>query len=385
MTNLRAKKKYIIKYIYLFLTLLPDSLIIFFSKTYCKKYKFRYSAFFLTAYISKKLNRSKNFGKKIMQQKEKKIISVIIPTYNRPQSLDRLLQSLKKQSLPQQHFEVIVINNGCLDTTHKICEKFSAIFFNFKEIYEPTLGLLAARNSGVRAACGDVMTFCDDDIEPDVEWLYNIFCIMQNRLDIMLLGGNNRGKFEYSPPPFVENLWVQDEHGIRINSYYSLIEGIPCGMTAPHHGYIMGCNFTTRRKVIESAQGFGPDCMPNIIWQGDGENRVGETAQRMGTVWLDPNVSVIHHMPASRLDRTYIEKRALYFDINNAYNNLRKRNFNFWKNGDDKNKNKNIYLFEACNVKEVREWLAMTTYWGNESPSLNAPLQSTKLFLRNSW
>ena len=86
-------------------------------------------------------------------------------------------------------------------------------------------------------------------------------------------------------------------------------------MPAPSHTYIMGCNFTTRRSVVNVAQGFGPDCMPNIIWQGDGETRVSEVAEKMGKVWLDPKVSVLHWMPSSRLTKEYIDKIKLYFDI----------------------------------------------------------------------
>ena len=375
-------KKNIIKIIKKLAKYIPFPVLIFISK-YIINFEIKISSFFIsTAIHAKHISKKHSFPSIPLQTRfnNTNMLSIIVPTYNRHESLQRLLQSLFKQDLCKNFFEIIVINNNCTDSTHEVCEKFSTLLKNFREVFEPTPGLLAGRNRGIKEACGDILVFCDDDIEPDSGWLSAIFKIMQERPDIMLLGGNNRGGFEIAPPEFVNNLWYTDKRGIRINSHYSLIENIPYGMPAPDHGYVMGCNFTVRREVVERARGFGPDCMPSILWQGDGENRVGEVAQSMGTVWLDPAVSVIHHMPESRLNTAYIKKRNLYFLINNFYVSLRKGNIYV-----DESEEAKLYLRAVCTLKELQEWLTLPDYWGQEAAPQLDDSQFRKLLQRHGW
>ncbi|KPJ61941.1 MAG: glycosyl transferase, partial [Deltaproteobacteria bacterium DG_8] len=46
-------------------------------------------------------------------------ISVIIPTYNRKDELEKLLYSLNNQTLPQSQFEIIVVDDGSSDGTEE--------------------------------------------------------------------------------------------------------------------------------------------------------------------------------------------------------------------------------------------------------------------------
>lgn len=45
-------------------------------------------------------------------------LSVIIPTRNRADLLQAALQSLQSQTLPAEHYEVLVIDNGSTDPSH---------------------------------------------------------------------------------------------------------------------------------------------------------------------------------------------------------------------------------------------------------------------------
>lgn len=364
------------------LNMVPEKFLLQAAQFFSKILAFKYAAFFLVAYLEKTYSsRQENLQ---IHSGEKNFLSLIIPTYNRGRSLERLLLALQDQNLPQVNYEIIIVNNACTDETQRICEAFLSKFKNFKIIYEPTAGLLAARNSGVLAAKGEILTFCDDDIEPYPIWLSAIMDIMVSHPDIMLLGGNNKGAFDILPPAFVNEFWIQDEHGIQLNFYYSLIENINQSMPAPHQSYIMGCNFTTRRSVLDIAQGFGPDCMPNIIWQGDGENRVGKIAEKMGKVWLDPKVSVRHWMSSSRLTREYVEKRKLYSDIVESYTSLREFNFSIYKNGDNPHKNKNRYLQLALNYKELRDWIMLENYLMKDPPYIK-DIKNHLFLQRHGW
>ncbi|NOT83601.1 MAG: glycosyltransferase family 2 protein [Methylococcaceae bacterium] len=85
-------------------------------------------------------------------------ISVIIPTYNRCEYLQRALQSVISQTAPA--FEIIVVDDGSDDgTTTMLAKQFPQISCH----YQPNSGISAARNLGIQQATGDWLAFLDAD------------------------------------------------------------------------------------------------------------------------------------------------------------------------------------------------------------------------------
>lgn len=88
--------------------------------------------------------------------KNKKIkYSVIIPTYNEEKNLPSLLKDLKKQTT--QDFEIIVADNKSKDKTREFAKKYKA---RIVQGGLPGPG----RNSGAKAAKGEVLVFLDADV-----------------------------------------------------------------------------------------------------------------------------------------------------------------------------------------------------------------------------
>jgi len=85
------------------------------------------------------------------------MLSVIVCTRNRPELLGRCLEAL---ALQEGSFEVVVVNQG---------DSPAAILADprFRLITDQERGLAAGRNTGVRAAAGEVIAFLDDDAVPD--------------------------------------------------------------------------------------------------------------------------------------------------------------------------------------------------------------------------
>src|SRR5262245_8587917 len=92
-------------------------------------------------------------------------ISVIIPTYERVLSLERLLQALCVQTLPADQFEVVVSIDGSMDGTHEMVAAFRAPY-TLTAQWERNRGRAAARNRAIALARGDVLVLLDDDMEP---------------------------------------------------------------------------------------------------------------------------------------------------------------------------------------------------------------------------
>lgn len=92
------------------------------------------------------------------------MISVIIPTYKPDEYIWECFNSLEKQLLSKDKFEVIVILNGCEEPYKTKIESYikkSNLNFNF--IHTNIPGVSHARNLGLDKACGDYITFIDDD------------------------------------------------------------------------------------------------------------------------------------------------------------------------------------------------------------------------------
>lgn len=115
-------------------------------------------------------------------------VSVIIPTYNRANDLQRCLESLINQSY--KNFEVLVCDDGSTDHTEEIVKKFESKL-TIQYIKDVNFGGPAKpRNNGIKKAKGNVIAFLDSDdwwypnkLEVSVNYL-NEYDLVHHNLDI---------------------------------------------------------------------------------------------------------------------------------------------------------------------------------------------------------
>jgi glycosyltransferase involved in cell wall biosynthesis len=88
------------------------------------------------------------------------MISVIIPTYNRPGPLHRALRSLTRQELTD--FEIIVVDDGGHQPAEPVVEAWRTVL-PVRLIETDHHGVSAARNTGLAVAAGEFVAFLDDD------------------------------------------------------------------------------------------------------------------------------------------------------------------------------------------------------------------------------
>lgn len=113
------------------------------------------------------------------------MISVIIPTYKDWNRLRLCLNGLSQQTISQDEFEIIVVNNEPKQTVPK---NFS-IPDNCQIILEELPGSYSARNKGIQHSSGDIIAFTDSDCIPDKDWLKNSKKYFDNS-SIERIGGN---------------------------------------------------------------------------------------------------------------------------------------------------------------------------------------------------
>lgn len=90
------------------------------------------------------------------------LLSVIICTYNREGFLKLVLDSITRQTLPKNVFEVVVIDDGSSDNTREVAESFASLL-PIRYFYQKNAGLASAKNHGIYTSKGQILLFLDDD------------------------------------------------------------------------------------------------------------------------------------------------------------------------------------------------------------------------------
>ncbi|MBR3822408.1 MAG: glycosyltransferase family 2 protein [Kiritimatiellae bacterium] len=95
------------------------------------------------------------------------MISIILPVYNGTEFLKFALDSVRTQTYPD--FECICIDDGSSDGSREVVRRVADEDSRFRLIVQENQGVAAARNRGMGEACGDFITFLDQDdaLAPD--------------------------------------------------------------------------------------------------------------------------------------------------------------------------------------------------------------------------
>ncbi len=98
-------------------------------------------------------------------------ISVIVSTYNNVSLLTRCMAGLINQTLSKSKYEIIVVDNNSTDNTKDIIKKAKKKYKIINYFFEKNQGLHNARHRGANEATGNILSFSDDDIIADKNWL----------------------------------------------------------------------------------------------------------------------------------------------------------------------------------------------------------------------
>ncbi len=113
--------------------------------------------------------------------------SFIMPTYNRVDILEVAIPLLQKQNVPDNEYEIIVVNDGPDETARAYFEKLNATNVIFSEL-ENRRGPSAARNRAISLASGRILVFVDDDSLVQENFLLAHLQHHEGRNDIVVSG-----------------------------------------------------------------------------------------------------------------------------------------------------------------------------------------------------
>ncbi len=175
-------------------------------------------------------------------------ISVCVCTYQRPESLRRLISQLEQQRTDNLFsFHIIIVDNDAEASARAVVEdvaRGSTIDISYHVEREQNIAL--ARNRAVANATGDAIAFIDDDEIPGPDWLARLYVTQITYCADGVLGPV-RPRFESTPPRWVLRGGVFDR------------PECPTGAKLEWRNTRTG-NVLVRRQVLQSVEGpFRPE------------------------------------------------------------------------------------------------------------------------------
>lgn len=107
-------------------------------------------------------------------------ISIVTPTYNRPDELKRLLRSIAEQDYPHDRFECILVDDGSTVDLGDVLSEFAHGSIHISYSKTSHRGVAAARNQALNSITGDIVLFTDDDCVLDRSVLSKLNRAYQN-------------------------------------------------------------------------------------------------------------------------------------------------------------------------------------------------------------
>lgn len=231
-------------------------------------------------------------------------ISCVICTYNRERFLHSSIESLVKQTLPKEKFEVVIINNNSTDNTHYICtdliEKYKHQV-NFKYFIETNQGLSHARNRGIIESSSELICYIDDDAIATPDFLKNIVDFFTTNADAVGVGGKIIPMYVDGKPDwmnyFMEGLVSKVDNGEQVFEY--------TGKKFP-----IGCNMTYKKFALVEIGMFDPDLgrKGNSGEASEEKDVFFKIFNKGYKVFYLPNIPVQHIIESARLEYSYIQK-----------------------------------------------------------------------------
>jgi glycosyltransferase involved in cell wall biosynthesis len=230
-------------------------------------------------------------------------LAVVVPTYRRPESLERCLRGLLAQT--HRADEIVVVARHDDDATLRAHARFA---HDVRLVTTGAAGQVAALDAGARATEAAVLAFTDDDAVPRADWIARL---SRHFTDPAVCGVGGRD--------IVHHHWGVEE-GARATVGTITWWGKPIGN---HHlgtgearsvQILKGCNCAYRREAFAiplGLRGCGAEPMNDLA--------TSLRASMMGTVVYDADL-VVDHYPADRFDgdgRAYKTDRALLDAVHN--------------------------------------------------------------------
>ncbi|MBX2838878.1 MAG: glycosyltransferase [Gammaproteobacteria bacterium] len=225
-------------------------------------------------------------------------VALCICTYQRPQGLQKLLDSLT-QLQDSKNVEIVVADNHPKAEGIEVCQSLPDDYpFLVHTTTVPSNGISYARNAAIDKALElqpTHLAFLDDDEWPSPHWLKELLRVL-NAQNADVVGGPTVSVFPENAP-----------ESLKTNPYFGadlgLADGEACQLEAAG-------NFLIRKDALD---GMGPEYFHIDFAQSGGEDLAFFTqlAQRGARMHWAANATVSESVPSNRISNTWLRTRVI--------------------------------------------------------------------------
>ncbi len=243
-----------------------------------------------------------------------KKLSLIIATYNRSQSLLRLLGSVVRQSAPKDVWECVVVNNNSSDDTAEVFAAFASEHaeFDLRLVTEIKQGLSNARNCGIEASVGEYIAIVDDDETIEQSFVESYIEFFDSFPAAMAAGGAVRAVFESGRPRWMSHYTERMiANTLDLDVVVTLF---------PKDRVPAGGNMAFRREIFDRVGVFNPQLGRNgASLMGGEENDLFARIRALGEpLYFVPNAAIEHYIPAEKTTEQYFDRLCYNIGLSKA-------------------------------------------------------------------
>jgi GT2 family glycosyltransferase len=221
-------------------------------------------------------------------------ISVVIPTHNRADALDKTLSHLSLQSFDGR-WEVIVVANNCSDNTNEVVADWASRFpVRLMICEESKAGAAAARNTGASLASGDFIVFLDNDILVETNFLASHFAALKANAGNWIVG---------------RTLNLPEQNETTFGQYRLSVFPVLASDKAECKEGFGAANVSMARSQFELLGGFDEN-----FFEASGEDReLALRAAELGIrIIVNPEIVVLHNDWAGSTIRDFCARQRTY-------------------------------------------------------------------------
>lgn len=244
-----------------------------------------------------------------MSAPEAPMVSIIVCTYNRCESLRDTLKTLAAQSVPAGNaLEIIVVDNNSTDETKQTVESMAkSCRWPLRYVFEANQGLSFARNRGIAEARGSMIAFTDDDVLPTASWVQRLVDAFED-YQADAVGGRVLPRWLSNPPPWVTYPSIR---GQVLASLAMLDHGDDViVMDASRSYFLAGANMAFRKAALEEVGGFRTDLgrVGKKLISGDDTEMIQRLFDAGKRVVYAPEAVVHHKVQPERMRLGYFRR-----------------------------------------------------------------------------
>jgi glycosyltransferase involved in cell wall biosynthesis len=222
--------------------------------------------------------------------------------------MQRSIDALAKQTLPQGEWELVVVDNA---SEAPVCEAGFSVPKNARFIHQPKAGLVHARISGIQNARASTIVFCDDDNAFARDYLARAIEIMAAYPRLGVAVGKSKPDFEVKP-----DVWMSEFFGcLALHDHGEEIK-IAAGTGGGYPAFVGGgCGAVFRREALEVFLRQVIDADEVITGRRGSDLCSGEdndiVLHLLAAGWeagYFPQLELIHLIAARRLTRDYLAR-----------------------------------------------------------------------------